>query len=219
MLMPENHQRSVALILVAASAHLFEKTTPTAASGNESASFCETQARALRPLWILDKIEYYPTRLQNDAIRSAYAIIVDAVTQRLQKEIEDPDVEMVSQALNSVRLLFPSDVVPKDAGLPAVSGTNFAQDCLSASEYAFRLRRHLRDVLNVGPEVIERVQRLNVSFDEKTLTVPVAVLHHGVAEGRHGRPGGHVDGGRRPGASRLGYGAGGKLEQRHRGFH
>ncbi|KAH6928776.1 hypothetical protein HPB50_019497 [Hyalomma asiaticum] len=175
LLKPENHQRSVALILVAASVHLAEKISPVGAGGNESALFCEMQASALRPLWILDKIEYYPTQLQNAAIRSAYATIVRAVVQRLQNDTEAPDVEKMNRTLNSVRLLFPSDVVPKDVGLPALSSSPYAQGYLSAREYTFRLRRHLADALNVGPEVIERLERRNVSFDEKTLTVPLAV--------------------------------------------
>lgn len=175
LLKPENRQRSMALILVAASTSLAERISPVGSSGHKSAAFCEARAWAMRPLWILDKIEYYPTQPQDTAIRAAYASIVGAVIQRLQNDMDSSDVEKINRTLSGVHLLLPSDVVPKDVGLPALGNSDFAQDYLSASEYASRLRRHLANKFDLSPEIIERVERHNVSFDEKTLTVPVAV--------------------------------------------
>ncbi|KAK8785087.1 hypothetical protein V5799_008545 [Amblyomma americanum] len=171
---PERQPRTTALALVSSSIHLVSRIAITTEKSEDRRFFCEVRAKELQPLWILDSIGYFPTQSQDVAIRRTYLALVSVITRKLSTWMPSEDLQNLMTELNEVRLLLPSEVVPKSGQVPNFD-IPFAQAYLEGREYMFWAFTHHTRALHIGEDFIKDLGKKSITSANKTLVVPTVI--------------------------------------------
>lgn len=170
------NQRMLSLVsaLVSASRRLASRLVIEATTSEARRLECRKRANELLPLLVLDRVEYFRSESQDDAVIEAFKIVAGAVVNRSRSGMESGDFRKLATALNEIRVALPSQLVPEGLAIPTMT-SNYASAELLARTYVRRAQVHQMISWGVSEGFSKHFLEPKASFTEGIFIVPTRV--------------------------------------------
>ncbi|KAK8785089.1 hypothetical protein V5799_008547 [Amblyomma americanum] len=173
-LKPERMQSTLVSTLVAASVKLSFEVLLEASTRSAKTQTCRRRSKVLLPLLVLDKIGTMSSAAQDAAIRYAYNIAAGAVLRKAFGGTGSEGFYKVEKALKEMRILLPSDIVPRDLLTPSMT-SGYAHAELAIRAYMLRAQRHQTFALRLPEDSAKSFLKNHVTITGNVLVVPASV--------------------------------------------